>query len=39
MKDASGKTRVKDVVDSVNAKTQERIVIKRFARFRIGEAG
>jgi elongation factor Ts len=39
VKDASGKTRVKDVVDSVNAKTQERIVVKRFARFRIGEAG
>ena len=39
VKDASGKTRVKDVVDSVNAKTQERVVVKRFARFRIGEAG
>src|SRR5215510_13506932 len=39
VKDASGKTRVKDVVDGVNAKTQERIVVKRFARFRIGEAG
>ena len=38
VKDASGKTRVKDVVDGVNAKTQERIVVKRFARFRIGEA-
>src|SRR5262245_18664055 len=38
VKDASGKTRVKDLVDSVNAKTQERIVVKRFARFRIGEA-
>ncbi len=39
VKDASGKTRVKDLVDGVNAKTQERIVIKRFARFRIGEGG
>lgn len=39
VKDASGKTRVKDLVDGVNAKTQERIVVKRFARFRIGEAG
>ena len=39
VKDAAGKTRVKDLVDSVNAKTQERIVVKRFARFRIGEAG
>jgi elongation factor Ts len=39
VKDASGKLRVKDLVDSVNAKTQERIVVKRFARFRVGEAG
>jgi elongation factor Ts len=39
VKDASGKMRVKDLVDSVNAKTQERIVVKRFARFRVGEAG
>jgi elongation factor Ts len=39
VKDASGKTRVKDLVDGVNAKTQERIVVKRFARFRVGEVG
>src|SRR5262245_14186160 len=39
VKDASGKTRIKDLVDGVNAKTQERIVIRRFARFRIGEGG
>lgn len=39
VKDASGKTRVKDLVDSVNAKTQERIVVRRFARFKVGEAG
>jgi elongation factor Ts len=39
VKDASGKTRVKDLVDSVNARTQERIVVKRFARFRVGEGG
>jgi elongation factor Ts len=39
VKDASGKMRVKDLVDSVNAKTQERVVVKRFARFRVGEAG
>jgi elongation factor Ts len=37
IKDASGKMKVKDLVDSVNAKTQERIVIKRFARFQLGE--
>jgi elongation factor Ts len=39
VKDASGKTRVKDLVDGVNAKTQERIVVKRFSRFQVGEAG
>jgi len=39
IKDSSGKTRVKDVVDTVNAQTQERIVVKRFARFVVGEGG
>ena len=39
IKDPSGKTRIKDLVDTVNAKTQERIVVKRFARFQVGEAG
>jgi elongation factor Ts len=39
VRDASGKTKIKDLVDSVNAKTQERISVKRFARFKIGEAG
>jgi len=39
IKDASGKTRVKDLVDTVNAKTQERIVVRRFARFAVGEGG
>ncbi len=39
IKDASGKTRVRDLVDGVNAKTQERILVKRFARFQVGEAG
>jgi elongation factor Ts len=39
VKDASGKTLVKDLVNGVNAKTQERIVVKRFARFKVGEAG
>jgi elongation factor Ts len=38
IKDSSGKVRVKDLVDGVNAKTGERVVVKRFARFRIGEA-
>jgi elongation factor Ts len=39
VKDSTGKTSIKDLVDSVNAKTQERIVVKRFARFKVGESG
>jgi elongation factor Ts len=39
IKYASGKTRVKDLVDAVNARTQERIVVRRFARFAVGEGG
>lgn len=39
IKDPSGKTRVKDLVDGVNAKTGERVVVRRFARFQVGEAG
>jgi elongation factor Ts len=37
IKDSSGKMRVKEMVDTVNAQTQERIVVKRFARFQVGE--
>jgi elongation factor Ts len=36
IKDATGKQRIKDLVDLVNAKTQERVVVKRFVRFQIG---
>jgi translation elongation factor EF-Ts len=39
VKDASGKTKVRELVDGVNAKTGERIVVKRFARFQVGEGG
>ena len=39
IKDASGKTRVRDLVDAVNAKTGERVVVRRLARFQVGEAG
>ena len=39
IKDASGKTRVKDLVDGLNAKTGERIVVRRFIRFQVGESG
>jgi elongation factor Ts len=39
IKDPSGKTKVRELVDTVNAKTGERIVVKRFARFQVGEGG
>ncbi len=39
VKDMSGKTKVKDLVDSVSGNTKERIVVKRFARFKVGEGG
>ena len=37
IKDASGKSRVKDIVAGVTAKTGEHVVVKRFARFQVGE--
>jgi elongation factor Ts len=37
IKDPVGKTTVKDLVASLNAKTGEHIVIRRFARFQVGE--
>src|SRR5437016_4326200 len=39
IKDASGKTKVRELVDGVNAKTGERTVVKRFARFQVAEGG
>jgi elongation factor Ts len=39
IKDATGKTRIKDLVDQVNAATKERVVVKRFARFQVGGGG
>ena len=39
VKDASGKTKVKDLVAGATAKTGERVVVKRFARFQVGEGG
>ena len=39
IKDPSGKVRIKDLVDEVNAKTRERVVVRRFARFQVGEGG
>jgi elongation factor Ts len=38
IKDSSGKTKVKDLVATATAKTGERVVVKRFARFQVGEA-
>ena len=38
IKDSSGKSRIKDLVDQATAKLQERVVVKRFARFQVGEA-
>jgi elongation factor Ts len=37
IKDASGKTRVKDLVSQLGAKVGERVAVRRFARFRVGE--
>jgi len=39
VKDATGKTKVKDLVTAISARTGEHIVVKRFARFQVGEAG
>jgi elongation factor Ts len=38
VKDPTGKTTVKDLVATATAKTGERIVMKRFARFQVGES-
>src|SRR5712671_7772974 len=38
VRDASGKTRLKDMVDQSTSKMGERIVVKRFARFQVGES-
>jgi elongation factor Ts len=39
IKDASGKTKVKDLVSQLSARVGERVVVRRFARFRVGEGG
>jgi len=39
VKDGTGKTKVKDLVAATTAKTGERVVVKRFARFQVGEGG
>jgi elongation factor Ts len=37
IKDAAGKTSVKDLVGQVSAQVGERVVVRRFSRFRVGE--
>ncbi len=37
IKDATGKTRVKDLVDAATSKMGERVAVKRFVRFQVGE--
>ena len=36
IKDPTGKTRIKDMVDGATAKMGERVVVKRFVRFQVG---
>src|SRR3972149_4942994 len=36
IKDATGKTRIEDMVDGATAKMGERVVLKRFKRFQVG---
>jgi elongation factor Ts len=38
IRDATGKTRIKDMVDQATSKMGERVVVKRFSRFKVGEA-
>ena len=37
IRDATGKTRIKDMVDQATSKMGERVVVKRFSRFQVGE--
>jgi elongation factor Ts len=37
IKDATGKTIVKDLVDQATSKMGERVLVKRFARFQVGD--
>ncbi len=39
IKDAAGKTKVKDLVSQLSARVAERVAVRRFARFRVGEGG
>ncbi len=37
IRDASGKIKIKDMVDQATSRMGERVVVKRFARFQVGE--
>jgi elongation factor Ts len=37
IRDATGKTRIKDMVDQATSKMGERVLVKRFSRFQVGE--
>jgi len=39
IRDAAGKTLVKDLVTQASAQTGERVVVRRFTRFQVGEGG
>jgi len=38
IRDATGKTRIKDLVDQATSKMGERVLVKRFSRFQVGES-
>ena len=38
IKDATGKTKVTDLVSQLSARVAERVVVRRFARFQVGES-
>jgi len=39
IRDSTGKTRIKDMVDQATSKLGERVVVKRFSRYQVGEGG
>ena len=39
IRDSTGKVRIKDMVDQATSKMGERVVVKRFSRFQVGEGG
>jgi elongation factor Ts len=39
IRDSTGKIRIKDMVDQATSKMGERVVVKRFSRFQVGEGG